>query len=65
MLQQDSVIEELARSPLMHNLMCLAYRGYEAENSAGRETSIDRSAHLFTNYIDRMFKKGAKQSQPI
>jgi len=59
-LQQDSVIKELARSPLMLNLMCLAYRDYEAENLTGRETPEDRSTHLFTTYIDEMFKKGGK-----
>jgi hypothetical protein len=59
-LQQDSVIKELARSPLMLNLMCLAYRDYEAANLTGRETPEDRSTHLFTTYIDEMFKKGGK-----
>ena len=54
---QDSGLLELARSPLMLNLMCLAYRGYGAENLAGRETSEDRTKHLFSTYIDLMFKK--------
>ena len=56
-LRQDSGLQELARSPLMLNLMCLAYRGYGAENLAGRETAEDRTQHLFTTYIDLMFKK--------
>lgn len=59
-LRQDSVLQELARSPLMLNLMCLAYRGYGAENLAGRETPADRTKHLFTTYIDLMFKKRGK-----
>jgi DNA polymerase III delta prime subunit len=59
-LQQDSVIKKLARSPLMINLMCLAYRDYEAANLTGRETPDDRSTHLFTTYIDEMFKKVGK-----
>jgi hypothetical protein len=44
----------------MLNLMCLAYRGYGAENLAGRETPADRTKHLFTTYIDLMFKKRGK-----
>lgn len=56
-LRQDSVLQELARSPLMLNVMCLAYRGCEAEHLAGRESAEDRSRHLFTTYIDLMFKK--------
>jgi hypothetical protein len=59
-LQQDSVIKELARSPLMLNLMCLPNRGYETENPARRETPEDQSTHLFTTYIDLMFKKRGK-----
>ncbi|MDH5621709.1 MAG: NACHT domain-containing protein, partial [Gammaproteobacteria bacterium] len=59
-LRQDRVLQELARSPLMLNLMCLAYRGYGAENLAGLETPQDRTKHLFTTYIDLMFKKRGK-----
>lgn len=56
-LRQDPVLLELARSPLMLNLMCLIYRGYTAESIARRETAEDRTEHLFTAYIDLMFKK--------
>ena len=56
-LRQDRVLQDLARSPLMLNLMCLAYRGYGAQDLAGRETAQDRSEHLFETYIDLMFRK--------
>jgi hypothetical protein len=56
-IQQDESIRELARSPLMLNLMCITYRGYEPESLASREKPEDRSNHLFTTYIDKMFAK--------
>jgi len=56
-VRQDSGLRELARSPLMLNLMCLVYRGHDAGSFAGRETVEDRTRHLFTAYIDLMFKK--------
>lgn len=59
-LRQDSGLQELARSPLMLNVMCLAYRGYGAEHLAGRESTADRTKHLFTTYIDLMFRKRGK-----
>ncbi len=59
-LRQDSVLQELARAPLMLNLMCAAYRGYGAQDLAGRETPENRSRHLFTTYIDHIFKTRGK-----
>ena len=58
--RQDSVLLELARSPLMLNLMCLAYQGYAPEHLAGRESAEDRSEHLFATYIDHMFRSRGK-----
>jgi eukaryotic-like serine/threonine-protein kinase len=59
-LRRDGILQDLARSPLMLNLMCLAYWDYGAEDLAGRETSQDRSEHLFATYIDLMFKRRGK-----
>ena len=59
-LRDDSVLRELARSPLMLNLMCLAYRDHGAEDLGGRESQADRTRHLFATYIDRMFTKRGK-----
>ena len=59
-LRRDSILENLARSPLMLNLMCLAYRDHDVEELAGRETPQDRSTHLFSTYVDLMFKRRAQ-----
>ena len=56
-LRRDRVLQDLARSPLMLNLMCLAYRDYGAQDLAGPETAQGRSEHLFETYIDLMFRK--------
>jgi hypothetical protein len=56
-LRRDRILQDLARSPLMLNLMCLAYRDYGAQDLAGPETAQDRSEHLFETYIDLMFGK--------
>ena len=56
-LRRDSVLKDLARSPLMLNLMCLAYRDHDVEELAGRETPQELSTHLFSTYVDLMFKR--------
>jgi hypothetical protein len=58
-LREDGALRELARSPLMLNLMCLAYRGHGAQDLGGRAQG-DRTAHLFATYIDRMFARRGK-----
>jgi eukaryotic-like serine/threonine-protein kinase len=59
-LRRDSILKNLARSPLMLNLMCVAYRDHDVEELAGRETPQDRSTHLFSTYVDLMFKRRAR-----
>ena len=59
-LRRDGTLKNLARSPLMLNLMCLAYRDHDVEELAGRETPQDRSTHLFSTYVDLMFKRRAQ-----
>jgi len=56
-LPQDCSLKELARSPLMLNLMCISYRGYQVGSLAGGESREGRTEHLFKTYIDLMFKK--------
>ncbi|SDN00380.1 DUF4062 domain-containing protein [Kriegella aquimaris] len=57
-LRQNLAFREIASSPLMLNLMCLVYKGYETENLAKSETPEDWIKHLFSAYVDLMFKKG-------
>jgi DNA polymerase III delta prime subunit len=54
-LRKDPVLQELARSPLLLNLMCKAYGNLDAAAFDGRESMTDRTRHLFATYIDRMF----------
>lgn len=59
-LCDDPALRELARSPLMLNLMCLAYRDHGAQELRGGGSEGDRPRHLFATYIDRMFARRGK-----
>ncbi|MBD1922988.1 protein kinase [Microcoleus sp. FACHB-831] len=62
-LQEDSTLQELAKSPLMLSIMTLAYRGMSLA-SLPRMTSIEeRRQHLFNAYIERMFKRRGAEEQ--
>ncbi|GAB4276665.1 MAG: hypothetical protein Fur0025_02010 [Oscillatoriaceae cyanobacterium] len=54
-LQEDSTLLELAKSPLMLNIMCLAYQGM-VELPAISD-SEQRRHHLFSVYIERMLHR--------
>lgn len=56
-LKHDTTLQKMARSPLMLNLLCITYRGHEAESLAGNETMDVRTRRLFSAYIDLKFKK--------
>ncbi|MDX2096701.1 MAG: NACHT domain-containing protein, partial [Leptolyngbyaceae cyanobacterium bins.59] len=56
LLQTDPTLQELARSPLMLNMMTLACRGLEVSHFP--ETTLEeRRRQLFDAYIDRMFQR--------
>ncbi|MGZ8230985.1 MAG: DUF4062 domain-containing protein, partial [Burkholderiales bacterium] len=59
-LSTDSALQELARSPLMLSLMCLAYRDHGADDLAAQGSPTDHARHLFATYIDRAFAKRGK-----
>lgn len=59
-LRDDAALRELARSPLMLNLMCLAYRDHGAQELVAGGSEGDRPRHLFATYIDRMFARRGK-----
>ena len=56
-LQQDSTLQELAKSPLMLSVMSLAYQGAASESLQGYATIEARSKHLWNTYIDRMIQR--------
>ncbi len=62
LLQEDTALQELAKSPLMLNVIVLAYQGIAVENLPQMVSTEERRQHLFTTYIDRMFQlKGVGQ----
>jgi WD40 repeat protein len=64
-LEQDETLRELARSPLMLNIMSLAYRDVPAETLLSSELQpVDaRRRHLFGTYVRRMFeRRGARDT---
>ncbi len=56
LIETDTSLQELAKSPLMLNIMTLAYQGVSLENLPSLSLE-ERRQHLFNTYIDRMFKR--------
>jgi energy-coupling factor transporter ATP-binding protein EcfA2 len=61
LLQQDTTLQELAKSPLTLNVMTLAYQGKKLEDLPNTGSKEERRKHLFDAYIERMFQR--RQSQ--
>lgn len=63
-LATDPQLQELAQSPLMLNIMAIAYRGLSLEDLP--ELNLEaRRQHLFDTYIQRMFqRKGISREYP-
>jgi MFS family permease len=64
-LARDSVLQELAQTPLMLSIMALAYRDQPgASLESGPDDSTEaRRRHLFDAYVDRMFSRTARTRQ--
>lgn len=60
-LQEDAALQALARSPLMLNIMRLAYQDVpvEALRSERLDTPEERRKHLLDTYVERMFERSA------
>lgn len=60
-LHADKALKSLAQSPLMLNIMSLAYQNTSAEtlSDPALNTNETRRRHLFDTYIARMFKRKA------
>lgn len=56
LLKADIAFQELARSPLMLNIMVLAYEGISPEDFPEMSVEAHRQ-QLFNTYIDRMLKR--------
>lgn len=57
LLNADHALQELAASPLMLNIMVLAYQGVNAEELPRVEAIEERRKQLFDAYIEKMFHR--------
>jgi hypothetical protein len=65
MLQDDEPLRELSRSPLMLNIMTIAYKGASEEELEKLDTIEARRKHLFNKYIDVMFNRVARTKNEL
>ncbi|MEQ8975524.1 MAG: NACHT domain-containing protein [Coleofasciculus sp. C1-SOL-03] len=57
LMEEDTVLQELAQSPLMLNIMTLAYQGVAVEDLPKTEIAEERRKQLFDDYIEKMFHR--------
>lgn len=57
LIKRDTALQELAKSPLMLNIMVLAYQGVAVEDLPRTEIIEERRKQLFDAYIERMFRR--------
>jgi energy-coupling factor transporter ATP-binding protein EcfA2 len=57
LIEEDTVLQELAQSPLMLYIMTLAYQGVAVEVLPKTEVLEERRRQLFGDYIEKMFKR--------
>ncbi len=57
LLQEDTALQDLAKSPLTLNVMTLAYQGKKVEELPQTGSVEERRQHLFDSYIKRMFSQ--------
>ncbi|NET54878.1 MAG: protein kinase [Symploca sp. SIO2E6] len=60
-LETDVILQELAQSPLMLNIMTLAYQGMSIEELPSNNLE-QRRQHLFDAYVARMFQRRGSNS---
>jgi DNA polymerase III delta prime subunit len=56
LLAEDTALQELAQSPLMLNIMVLAYEGMAVDQLPQTDVIAERRKQLFDKYIERMLK---------
>ncbi|NEO43364.1 MAG: NACHT domain-containing protein [Moorea sp. SIO4A3] len=57
LIAEDTVLQELAQSPLMLNIMTLAYQGVAVDDLPRTDVVEERRKQLFDAYIEKMFKR--------
>jgi DNA polymerase III delta prime subunit len=63
-LKDDSLLYELAQTPLMLSIMTLAYRGMSVHDLRPLETVDARRKHIFDNYVECMFMPRTHRTIP-
>ncbi|NEQ85340.1 MAG: NACHT domain-containing protein, partial [Moorea sp. SIO2I5] len=63
LIAEDTVLQELAQSPLMINIMTLAYQRVAVEDLPRTDVVEERRRQLFDAYIERMFKRRKTNQQ--
>lgn len=58
LLEEDTALQELAKSPLMLSVMMVTYQSVVVEDVPKAEGLEERKKQLFDAYIERMFKHG-------
>ena len=62
-VQQDSTLLQLAKSPLMLNIMSRAYKGLSVAALPRQGSQEERRKHLFNAYIQRMLSRRKNMKQ--
>jgi len=57
LIEEDTALQELVRSPLMLNIMVIAYQGVTVADLPKTEVVEERRKQLFDAYIERMFHR--------
>jgi eukaryotic-like serine/threonine-protein kinase len=57
LIERDMVLQELAQSPLMLNIMALTYQGVALDDLPKVEVVEERRNQLFDDYIEQMFHR--------
>jgi transcriptional regulator with XRE-family HTH domain len=57
LLEADTMLRELSRTPLMLSILVLAYRGIAPGDVPSYDTFEAQRKHLFDTYVQRMFKR--------
>ncbi len=63
LIKEDTALQELAKSPLMLNIMILTYQGVAIEDLPKTTIVKERRQQLFDAYIEQMFKHRESNQQ--
>jgi DNA polymerase III delta prime subunit len=62
-MNQDSQLWQLLETPLMLSIATMAYKGYAPTDVLVGNTPPERRSHLFSKYIEAMFRRRAGRSR--